>query len=641
MCGISGLVHSNPGQPVDRDLVRRLTATLAHRGPDADGFLFGPGVALGHRRLSIIDLSTGDQPIYNEDRTKAVVFNGEIYNFRSLRADLEQRGHRFATASDTEVIVHAWEEYGDACVSRFRGMFAIALWDIGQRRLLLARDRVGKKPLYYLHDAERILFASELKALLLDPSVKRALSVESLDDYLTFGSVPAPRTIYQGIQQLPPAHYLVWEDGKIRTVEYWDLQYHQASVRTTAEYLEEFHEIFSEAVRLRMISDVPLGAFLSGGVDSTAVVAAMARGSERRVSTTTITFSDSSFNEAPYARTVAETLNTDHREVAVEAHAVDILPTLVWHLDEPFADSSAVPSYYVARAARERVTVALSGDGADELFAGYEWRYGLNLLESRVRQGIPRWLRRGVLGPVSGIWPKGDHLPRALRWKFFLRNVSRDPEDAYFHDMSLFTPGDKRSLLSDGFQRSLNGYTPFAGFRRHFEQVRGLDHLSQILYVDFKTYLANDILVKMDRMAMASSLEVRSPFLDQEVVEFAARLPSDMKFRGRTAKYLLKRYTEQWVPASVIRRPKKGFSIPLSAWLRGDLRSTGEDLLLSERALGRGYFKADQVRALWTRHQQRTQEHPHQIWALMILELWHRLFVDQTPSSAPERGQTA
>lgn len=638
MCGISGLVYTDASHPIDRDLIRRLTATLTHRGPDADGFLFDRGAALGHRRLSIIDLSTGDQPIFNEDRTKAVVFNGEIYNFREVRADLEQRGHRFATASDTEVIVHAWEEYGDACVTRLRGMFAIALWDLTSRRLLLARDRVGKKPLYYAHDEERILFASELKALLVDSSVKRALNAEAIDDYLSFGAVPAPRTIYQGIYQVPAAHYLVWERGRVKQLEYWDVVYRQAPRRSEAAYLEEFEAIFNEAVRLRMVSDVPLGAFLSGGVDSTAVVATMAAHSPRPVLTNTITFSEQAFDEAAYARTVARTLGTDHQELPVEARAVEILPALVWHLDEPFADSSAVPTYYVSRAARQRVTVALSGDGGDEVFAGYEWRYGLNLLESRVRGWLPGRLRRGVLGPLSAAWPKADRLPRLLRWKFFLRNISLEAEEAYFHDMSLFTPTDKRALLSDEFRRTLGGYTPYTAFRRHFDRVRGLDHLSRVLYVDLKAYLANDILVKMDRMAMANSLEVRSPLLDHHVIEFAARLPTDLKFHRGTSKYLLKRYAEGRAPASVIHRPKMGFSIPLGRWLRGDLRGTAEDLLLSERALARGYFKPDQVRAMWHRHQQGQREHPHQIWALMVLELWHRLFVDQSPGAAPGPG---
>jgi asparagine synthase (glutamine-hydrolysing) len=635
MCGISGVVYADRSHPVDRELVRRMTGTLAHRGPDADGFLFGEGAALGHRRLSIIDLSTGDQPIYNEDRSRAVVFNGEIYNFRALRGELEARGHRFGTASDTEVILHAWEEYGDGFVSRLRGMFAFAAWDLRNRRLLLARDRVGKKPLYYAHDAERLLFGSELKAIVADPSVKRAISLEAVDEYLTFGAVPAPRTIYQGVRQLPPAHYLVWEAGRVRVVEYWDVSYSRGPARSEGAWLEEFEALFEEAVRLRLISDVPLGAFLSGGVDSTAVVAAMARASDRPVATTTVTFQERAFNEAPHARAVAESLGTDHREVTVAPRAVEILPTIVWHLDEPFADASAVPTYYVARAARQRVTVALSGDGGDEIFAGYEWRYGLNLLEDRLRRRIPGALRRGVLGPLASVWPKADRLPRPLRWKYLLRNVSLDADAAYFQDMSRFTPAEKRDLLTPGFRRSLNGHDPFEGFRRHFDRVRGLDHLNRILYVDLKTWLANDILVKVDRMAMASSLEVRSPLLDHHIIEFAASLPTDLKFRHGTAKYLLKQYAERRAPASAIRRPKQGFSIPLADWLRADLRPMADDLLLSDRSLGRGYFEPDVVRGMWTRHQERARNHGPQLWALMMLEQWHRMFVDQTPTAPP------
>ncbi len=640
MCGINGVVYTDPRHPVDRALLRRLTTTLAHRGPDADGFFWEEGAALGHRRLSIIDLSTGDQPIFNEDGTKAVVFNGEIYNFHELRADLTALGHRFATASDTEVLVHAWEEWGDGFVARLRGMFAFALWDRRHRRLLLARDRVGKKPLYYIHDEERLLFGSELKALLGDPSVKRAVNLEVLDDYLTFGAVPAPRTIYQGIQQILPAHYLVWEGGRVRTTEYWDLTYRSGPARGEAAWLEEFEDIFSEAVRLRMISDVPLGAFLSGGVDSSAVVAAMAAQASRPVITTNVSFAESAFDEASHARTVARALNTEHHELLVEPRGADILPALVWHLDEPFADSSAMPTYYVARAARQRVTVALSGDGGDEIFAGYQWRYGLNLVEARLRRLIPGPVRRNLLGPLSTVWPKADRLPRPLRWKFLLRNLSLEAEHAYFHDMSLFTAADKRGLLTDGFQRTLNGYDPYPAFQRHFDRVRGADHLSRLLYVDLKTWLPNDILVKMDRMAMANSLEVRSPLLDHKVIEFAATLPSELKYRGTTSKYLLKRYTERRVPASAVHRPKMGFSIPLATWLRRELRPTAEQLLLSERALERGYFRPAQIGAMWARHQDGSHDHSHHLWALMMLELWHRLFVDQAPTlTAPDAAR--
>ncbi len=634
MCGIAGMVYTDPGHPVDRALLRRMTDTMVHRGPDAEGFHIGLGVGLGHRRLSIIDLATGDQPVFNEDRTVAVVFNGEIYNFQELRAGLEARGHRFATRTDTEAIVHAYEEYGEGCVERFRGMFAFAVWDERARRLLLARDRVGKKPLYYRYDREGLSFASELKALLRDPGVKRVVDPEALDDFLSFGAVPAPRTIYAGAEKLRPAHYLVWEDGRIRSAEYWDLRFGDRSRRSETEYLDEFESIFSEAVGLRMISDVPLGAFLSGGVDSTAVVAAMARHSDRPVVTTSAGFMERNYNELNHAKLVAKTMETDHHEVMVQPRAAEILPRLTWHLDEPFADSSAVPTFYVSKAARERVTVALSGDGGDEAFAGYSWRYGLNLLEFRVRRWIPPWIRHTVLRPISDAWPKGDQLPRPLRWKFFLRNLSLSPERAYFHDMSLFTPADKEGLLSWDFRRALNGYDSCAHFERHFNRVQGLDHLSRILYLDTKTYLTNDILVKVDRMSMANSLEVRSPLLDHRVMEFAAALPPSMKYRGVTSKYLLKRHLTGRVPPSVFQRPKMGFSIPLAAWLRGELREMAEDLLFSERSMVRGYFVPEFVRGLWASHQAGRRNHSHHLWALMVLELWHRLFVDEVSSFA-------
>jgi asparagine synthase (glutamine-hydrolysing) len=640
MCGISGVVYTDPGHPVDRALFRRMTSTLTHRGPDADGYLFGDGVALGHRRLSIIDLTSGDQPIYNEDGTRAIVFNGEIYNFRELRADLEARGHRFATASDTETIVHAWEEYGDACVTRLRGMFALALWDARERRLLLARDRVGKKPLYYAHDGERLLFGSELKALLADPSVKRDLALEALDDYLAFGAVPAPRTVYRGIAQVPAGHYLVWQAGRVAVTEYWDLVFRQGPERREADYLEELESVLDEAVRLRMVADVPLGAFLSGGVDSSAVVASMARQSSRPVQTTTVVFNERAFDEATHARAVATALGTDHREVLVEPRAADILPRLVWHLDEPFADSSALPTYYVSQAARQRVTVALSGDGGDETFAGYERRYGMNLLEDRLRRRLPRWLRRGLLRPAAAVWPKADRLPRPLRWKFVLRNLSLEPEHAFFHDMSLFTPADKGRLLTDSFRRALGDHDPSALFTRHFDRVRGLDHLSRILYVDTKAYLANDILVKVDRMSMANSLEVRAPLLDHRVMEFAATVPSALKYHATASKYLLKRAVERRVPPAVVHRPKMGFAIPLAHWLRTELRETAHDLLLSRRAAGRDYFVPAAVRAMWDDHQRGARNHAHHLWALMMLELWHRLFVDELPGGPPA-GATA
>jgi asparagine synthase (glutamine-hydrolysing) len=632
MCGIAGIVYADPGHPVDRALLGRMTNVMAHRGPDDDGFHAGPGVGLGHRRLSIIDVSGGGQPIYNEDRSKVVILNGEIYNFGELRRELETLGHRFRTRSDTEVIVHAYEEYGTGCVERLRGMFAFALWDDGERRLLLARDRAGKKPLYYAVDGERLSFASELKALLQDPGLKRSINHEALDDYFTFGAIQPPATIFEGVAQLPPAHCLVWEQGRARVTEYWDVPLGNTVHRSEADTLDAFDDVFTEAVRIRLVSDVPLGAFLSGGVDSSIVVSAMARQSPRPVLTTSVGFGERAFNELGHARAVAESLGSDHHEIVVEPAAAQILPQLVWHLDEPFADSSALPTYYVSKAARERVTVALSGDGGDELFAGYERRYGMNGLEGRLRRWLPAWARTGILGPLGAVYPKAEWMPRPLRARYVLQNLGTTFERAYGADLSLFRPSEKAALLSPELTKHIPGHDSFAALAGHFERARGLDPLSRLLYVDLKTWLANDILVKVDRMSMASSLEVRSPFLDHKVIEFAATVPPDLKYRGGISKYLLKRHLEGRVPASVIYRAKQGFEIPLAQWLRGDLRDMAHELLFSPRTVARGYARTERVRALWRRHQQGTRDHSAQLWTLMVLELWHRTFIDQPPT---------
>ena len=632
MCGIAGLVHADPGFPVSAELIRRMTSIMSHRGPDAEGVHLWRGAGVGHRRLSIIDLATGDQPIFSEDRMTAVILNGEIYNFAELRVELEARGHHFATRSDTEAIVHAYEEYGEGCVSRLRGMFAFALWDDRRRRLLLARDRVGKKPLYYAQDGERLAFASELKALLCDPSVKRVVNAEALNEYFSLGAVQAPSTIFERIAQIPPGHYLVWERGRVHVTEYWDVPRRTPTSRSEAETLEELDAVLADAVRVRLISDVPLGAFLSGGVDSSAVVAMMARISTQPVVTTSVGFSERAFSELEHARAVAATLGTRHHDVVVEPRAAEILPRLVWHLDEPFADSSALPTYYVSKAARERVTVALSGDGGDELFAGYQRRYGLNRWETRARAWLPTWARTRILAPLGAVYPKADWLPRPLRARYVLQNLGTSFERAYFSDLSLFRADEKRRLLAPEFLATLGGHDPFTAFARHFERVRDLDPLERLLYVDLKTWLVNDILVKVDRMSMATSLEVRAPLLDQRVIEFAATVPVDLKFRGRTSKYLLKRHLEGRLPASVVHRPKQGFEIPLAHWLRTELREMAHDLLLSPRATGRGYTRPAVVRRLWDDHQRRLRDHGPRLWALMVLELWHRSFVDQAPT---------
>jgi asparagine synthase (glutamine-hydrolysing) len=628
MCGIAGFAFTDPRHPVDRELLRTMTDVLRHRGPDADGAHVGPGVGLGHRRLSIIDLSTGDQPIYNETRTVAIVFNGEIYNFAELARELDARGHTFRTRSDTETIVHAYEDFGVECVSRLRGMFTFALWDEPRRRLVLARDRAGKKPLYYHVDGERLVFASEIKALLKDPSIKRRISVEGLSDYFTFGNIPAPGTVFQDIQQIPPGHVLVWERGQARLHEYWDVIFDPTGPSSPGAASEAFAALFDEAVRMRMVADVPLGAFLSGGIDSSAVVASMARQSARPVITTSIGFAERTHSELDHARVVAKALGTDHHELLVKPDAIADLPKLVWHLDQPFADSSALPTYYVSRATRERVTVALSGDGGDELFAGYQRRYGIHRLEQRLRRVIPGPVRRGVLGPLGRIYPRSERIPRPLRFKLVLSNLGQSFERAYFNDMSLFLEDERQALLTPEFLAQARHHDSFAGFARHFERVRDADPLSRVLYVDFKTWLANDILVKVDRMSMACSLEVRAPLLDHKIIEFAASLPSNLKFRGSVSKYLLKRHVAARLPAADVHRRKQGFELPLAAWLRGDLRDVALDLLFSSRAIGRGYVRPETVKRIWDAHQRGVRNHSPQIWALMVLELWHQQYVD-------------
>ena len=628
MCGIAGFAFTDPRHPVDRELLRSMTDTLRHRGPDADGAHVGAGVGLGHRRLSIIDLSTGDQPIYNETRTVAIVFNGEIYNFAELARELEARGHTFVTRSDTETIVHAYEDFGVECVSRLRGMFTFALWDEPRRRLVLARDRAGKKPLYYHADGERLVFASEIKALLKDPSIKRRISVESLHDYFTFGNIPAPGTVFQDIQQIPAGHVLVWERGQARLHEYWDVTFDPTGPSTPGAASEAFSALFDEAVRMRMVADVPLGAFLSGGIDSSAVVASMARQSARPVVTTSVGFAERTHSELDHARAVAKALGTEHHELLVKPDAIADLPKLVWHLDQPFADSSALPTYYVSRATRERVTVALSGDGGDELFAGYQRRYGIHRLEQRLRRVIPGPVRRGVLAPLARIYPRSERIPRPLRLKLVLSNLGQSFERAYFNDMSLFLEEERQALLTPELLAQVRHHDPLAGFARHFDRVRDADPLSRVLYVDFKTWLANDILVKVDRMSMACSLEVRAPLLDHKIVEFAASLPSNLKFRGSVSKYLLKRHVASRLPDADVHRPKQGFELPLAGWLRGDLRDVAQDLLFSTRSTGRGYVRPETVKGIWDAHQGGTRNHAPQLWALMVLELWHRQYMD-------------
>ena len=649
MCGLAGVFQRN-GDKVDPDLLVRMTRTLAHRGPDEEGYLLnapspprllsingsapfrghmqgGSGnVGLGHRRLSIIDLSSGQQPLANEDGTVWVVFNGEIYNFRSLVAELEAKGHRFRTRSDTEVVVHAWEEWGEEAVKRFRGMFAFALWDERQQLLWLARDRVGKKPLYYLLDDDRLLFGSEIKAILEMPGVRREIDLEALSDYLSLLYIPSPKTIFRSIKKLPAAHQLIVGRESAQISCYWDLSFHDPHRTSDGQMIEEFLGILDEATRMRMMSEVPLGAFLSGGVDSSGIVALMARASEAPVLTNSISFSEARYNEVEYARQIAKLYGTNHHEFHVTPEAIRVIEKLAWHYDEPFADSSAVPTYYVSETARRRVTVALSGDGGDENFAGYR-RYWLDVRENAVRNFLPGSLGPSLFKWLGRLYPKADYLPRVFRGKAFLSNVARDPVDAYFYTVSALHESDKDLVLNHDVARRLGDYDTAELFRNVYRAAPAPDHLSRIQYLDIKTYLCEDILTKVDRASMAVSLEVRCPLLDHVFMEYVARIPADRKLVGPRGKHIFKAALRRYLPDDVLDRPKMGFGVPLAEWMRRDLKEYARELVMDGEAT-RTYLHRPHVDRLWREHSVGVRNRSTELWAIMMLNLWHRRFVE-------------
>lgn len=626
MCGVAGIAFTDTRTVVDPQLLRRMTGALAHRGPDADGFYIAGGVGLGHRRLSIIDVEGGKQPILNEDQTAAIVFNGEIYNFMPIRKTLLETGHRFQTGSDTEVILHAYEEYGKKCVEHLRGMFAFAIWDDRKKELFLARDRVGIKPLYYYWNGEKLLFGSELKSILEDPSVDRTIDPFALDDYLTYLYIPAPKTIFKEIRKLPPGHTLTLSERGLKEEEYWDLSFEPDERLTESEYTEGLRAKLYESVSIHLMSEVPLGAFLSGGVDSTAVVGIMGALLDRPVNTASIGFQEAGYDELPYARLAARKFHTNSYEKIVEADAAQILDSLVWYFDEPFADSSMVPTYYVSKIARERVTVCLSGDGGDENFAGYR-RYRFDLFENRIRALLPGGMRRPFFGALGQVYPKADWLPRIFRAKTLLTNLSLTPEQGYFHTMSWFTPKMKRLLYREALKKDLGGYDPFSVMKGYFDLAKDWDPLSRIQYVDIKTYLVDDILTKVDRTSMAHSLEVRVPLLDHEVVEYAARIPARYKLRNGEGKYLFKKALRGLVPSEILERPKMGFSIPLANWLRKGLKGTFEEKVFSPESFVSTLFNLAPIQQWWVQHQRGTKDYSCHLWALLVLECWGRRFI--------------
>jgi asparagine synthase (glutamine-hydrolysing) len=628
MCGIAGRFNYDPLRPIDRGVLTAMTDAAAHRGPDASGCHVAPGIGLGHRRLSIIDLSTGDQPLCNETGTVWTVFNGEIYNFADVRAELAARGHRFRTGSDTEVIVHGYEEWGERAVERFRGMFAFAVWDASRRRLLLARDRVGVKPLYYAELPGRgIVFGSELKSLLEDPDVPREWRPDAIDAYLTLLYVPAPLTIYQGIHKLEPGHVLVAEHGAIRTSRYWDLTFTgDGDPAREDEYLERLDALLAESVALRQIADVPLGAFLSGGIDSSAVAAYMVQTSEQAPKTISVGFDHAAYDELAHARQVAEHLGCEFHPRTVTPDVVSLLPALAWHFDEPFADSSAVPTYYVSKAAREMVTVALSGDGGDELWAGY------------TRHRVERWEQRAraALGSASAAaGALGRALPLSMKGARALRHLGAAPDQAYAlkHAYGMFEPEAKTRLYSGDFAAAVRGADPFARFREIYARCGSGDAIDRGLYVDVHTYMVDDILTKVDRMSMAVSLEAREPLLDHRLLEFAATVPSSLKIRNGRGKHLLRKVLQRRVPHAILERGKHGFEAPIGEWLRGPLAPMADALLADGRLRDRGIFDGPEVARLWSEHRAGRADHRHRLWQLVMLELWFRRFVDRAPAA--------
>src|ERR1043166_3584541 len=594
MCGIAGYIDlwdAGEAREVEERsaVLDRMCRIITHRGPDDQGVMLKPGVALGMRRLSIIDLAGGHQPISGEDGSVTIVFNGEIYNFLELKPQLEALGHTFSTHSDTEAIVHAYEEFGPECLQHLRGMFAFAIWDEKARRLFIARDRAGKKPLYYTTTPKgTLVFGSELKALLEHPDVIRDLDVEALDAYITLGYVPDPLSIFRHIHKLPPGHYLTFSAGDVLVKQYWDFDLQNDRSLSEKDCLEELRALLDESVRLRLISDVPLGAFLSGGIDSSTVVAMMARHMGQPVKTFSIGFHEDSYSELKYARLTAEKFATDHHEFFVTPDICSIVDELVWHFDEPFADSSAIPTYMVSKLAREHVTVILSGDGGDELFAGYT-RYVVD----RKREGfglLPRPLREHVMRPLS------QHLPHATWGRNYLHNVSLDPISRYLDSVSVFTSLNRKSLYTPEFSNKLGRATYVSKlFRSLDDHVDSDEPLDRLLYLDSKTYLPGDILTKVDRMSMAVSLEARAPLLDHKLIEFVARIPASLKLAGLETKYLLKKAVKDLVPSEILNRPKQGFGVPIQEWINQQLRSRLRETLTEPRTRQRGHIDAHYV----------------------------------------------
>lgn len=636
MCGITGKLDLT-GASVPGQLIRAMCDAIAHRGPDDWGMYVKGPIGIANRRLSIIDLAGGHQPICNEDETIWIVFNGEIYNFLELRESLVKKGHLFKTNTDTEAIVHLYEEYGIECLQHLNGMFAFAIWDQANQRLFLARDRLGKKPLVYALTENALTFSSEIQSLLKDPTVPRTLDLEALDLYLTLLYVPSPWTMFKGVRKLPPAHYLLWEKGEVRISRYWDVKFNPRSNYSEAEAIAEIRALLEDSVRRRLISDVPLGAFLSGGLDSSTIVALMTKLTGRSVRTFSIGFDDDAYGELPYAREVAKRFNTEHHELLVQPKMVEILPLLVRHYGEPFGDGSAVPTYYVSQLAGQSVKVVLSGDGGDEVFGGYPWyvntfRHG-DLARSYLRDGVrsmrTAWQKRQfrpILGAVKGT---AIGLGVALRgWQ--------DEAQAFERLITFFGTAQRQRLYTNDTQAALiGGQSPSALIHTIFARQNSDYFLNRMFYTDHHLYLPDDILVKVDIASMANSLEVRSPFLDYRLIELSASLPPEMKVQGKATKRILRKVVADLVPESILNRPKVGFGIPVDRWMRGELYPMACDLLQDQTARTRGLFEPQMIEKMLHHHKDDLVNYGYQLWPLLFFEVWCREYLDTVPEIIP------
>lgn len=626
MCGIVGIFDIREKREINRNLLSEMNETQFHRGPDEGGIHIEPGLGFGHRRLSIIDISSGQQPLFNKDKTVVVTYNGEIYNFVELRQQLEAMGHTFKTHCDTEVIVYAWEAWGEACVDHFRGMFAFAIWDRNRETFFLARDRLGIKPLYYSELSNgQLVFGSELKALLIHPGLSREFDPTAIEDYFGFGYIPDPKTIYKGVKKLAPGHVLCIKRGakSYQPRQYWDLTFSTNQQRDEKNVGEELIDRFREAVKIRMVAEVPLGAFLSGGVDSSAVVAMMAGISDDPVNTCSISFGDPAFNESEFAAKVAKRYQTTHRVEQVEADNFSLVDKLAGLYDEPYADSSALPTYRVCELAKKGVTVVLSGDGGDENLGGYR-RHLWHTYEDRMRAWLPDSIRKPAFGLLGQIYPKADWAPKILRAKSTLESIARDSMEGYFHSVSVCSNELRGKFFSEQMKRELQGYQAVDVYRSHVDNAPTDSALPLVQYLDFKTYLPGGILTKVDRASMAHALEVRVPLLDHELVEWMATLRPELKLKGKEGKYVFKKALESYLPDDVLYRPKMGFSIPLANWFRGPLKDRVREGLLGSNMAATGFFKQEFLEKMVNQHQAGLRDYSSPIWSLLMFESFLR-----------------